>query len=174
MAAPRPEEWYKYLNLAQKYLNATPNRSIGTTPFHLLFGAHMKMKEDPSIKKMIEDEWINMFHENREDIRRRARDEISKVQEENRKHFNKRRVKAKQYNVGDFVAIKRTQSTPGSKFMFKFLDPYRVKNVLRNNRYIVEKIGEHEGPFETSTAADYMKPWGHTLEELSSEDDADI
>ena len=31
-AAPKPGEWFKYLDLAQKYLNATQSRSTGTTP----------------------------------------------------------------------------------------------------------------------------------------------
>jgi len=48
LSAPRPEEWYKHLNIAQKYLNATQHRSIGTTPFRLLFGTDIKMTTSPS------------------------------------------------------------------------------------------------------------------------------
>lgn len=36
----KPKEGFKYLNTAQLYLNITPHRSIGTTPFRLLFGSH--------------------------------------------------------------------------------------------------------------------------------------
>lgn len=75
-----------------------------------------------------------MFQENRDDTRERAKTEILKLQEENRTNFNKHRVEAKQYNVDDFVAIKRTQFTPGSKFLHRFLGPYRIKRVLRNNQ----------------------------------------
>lgn len=44
---------------------------------------------------------------------------------------------------------------------------------MRNNRYTVAKIGEHEGPEETFTSADYMKPWLHfdDTDELESEDE---
>lgn len=38
---------------------------------------------------------------------------------------------------------------------------------LRNDRYILRKIGEHEGPSQTSSAADFMKLW------VSGEDDVD-
>lgn len=31
--------------------------------------------------------------------------------------------------------------------------------MLRNNRYMVYKIGEHEGPKQTSTVANFIKPW---------------
>lgn len=57
------------------------------------------------------------------------------------------------------VAIKRTQQGPGMKFAHKNLGPYEVSKVLRNHRYLVHKVGEHEGLMETSTSVDFMKPW---------------
>lgn len=57
------------------------------------------------------------------------------------------------------MAIKRTQLGPGLKLANKYLGPYSIVKVLRNDCYIVQKIGEHEGPSKTSTSADYMKPW---------------
>lgn len=59
----------------------------------------------------------------------------------------------------DIVAIKRTQQGPGLKFSHKYLGPYEVTRVLRNHRYVLRKIGEHEGPLQTSSAADFIKPW---------------
>ncbi|XP_068980970.1 uncharacterized protein [Bombus flavifrons] len=76
-----------------------------------------------------------------------------------RRAFNKRRKKATTYKMGDLVAIKRTQGGPGLKLHSKFLGPYHVVKVLRNDRYIVQREGEHEGPRTTSTAADHMKWW---------------
>jgi len=35
---------------------------------------------------------------------------------------------------------------------------------------MVEKIGQTEGPRVTSTAADFMKPWGDVLEDVPSEE----
>lgn len=62
-STPKPEEWFKYLEAAaaQRYLNATPHRSIGTTPFELLFGTHMRTNSNPTICELIEREWIDMF-----------------------------------------------------------------------------------------------------------------
>lgn len=48
----------------------------------------MRIKEDQSIRKMIEDEWIDMFYEDRDDIRRRVRIKISEVQQDNRRNSN--------------------------------------------------------------------------------------
>lgn len=167
---PRPEEWHRYLDTAQKYLNATPHRSIGTTPFNLLFRTDIKMKNDASIRELIEKELINIFQEDRDKLRNQAKENIRQIQQENRRGFNRRRKPASSYTVGDLVAIKRTQAGPGLKFVPKYLDPYRIKKVLRNDRYIVEKIGEHEGPHETSTAAEYIKRWIDDADESTTDE----
>jgi len=44
---------------------------------------------------------------------------------------------------------------------------------MRNDRYTVDEIGEHEGPQETSTSADHMKPWLYADVELESEEEYD-
>lgn len=64
---------------------------------------------------------------------------------------------------------------PGLKFAPKFLGPYAVTKILRNDRYLVKKVGEHEGPHETSTAADHMKKWieEHESEEEDSGEESD-
>jgi hypothetical protein len=83
--------------------------------------------------------------------------------EKNRCGYNKRRKKASIYREKDLVAIKRTQQRPGLKLANKYLGPYEIVKILRNNRYIVRKVGNHEGPWETSTAADYIKPWASEI-----------
>ncbi|XP_043498670.1 uncharacterized protein LOC122521973 [Polistes fuscatus] len=103
------EEWYKYLDTAQQFLNITLHRSI----------------EDLQIKEMIESELISMFEDERNELRERAKESISKVQRENRKTFNKKRVEARVYRDGDLVAIKRMQQGPGLKLANKFLGPLR-------------------------------------------------
>jgi len=44
---------------------------------------------------------------------------------------------------------------------------------LRNNRYVVQREGEHEGPYKTSTAADYMKPWIRDEFDCESEENSE-
>lgn len=170
LAAPKPEEWHKYLESAQKYLNATPSKNTNTTPFRLLFGTHIRMRGDPEVRKLIEDEWISMFQEQRDEMRVRAKGKIAEVQDQNRKSFDKNRKEATEYRQGQLIAIKRTQAGPGLKFHAKYFGPYCIRRVLRNNRYVVEKVGEHEGPRTTSTATDHMKPWVTDEEDDLSED----
>lgn len=171
LSAPKPEEWYRYLDITQKFLNATPHRSIGTTPFRLLFGVCPRIKDNPDIRELIEKEWVDMFQSNREELRNQAKESILKIQRENRRGYDKRRKKARQYREGELVAIKRTQCGPGLKFASKYLGPYRVEKILRNDRFIVYKVGEHEGPQQTSTSAEYMKPWINEASDVSSSEE---
>lgn len=154
-------------------MNTTSSRSTGRTPFQLMFGIHMRLKEDLQIRELIEKEWAQMFEEKRDDIRQEAKRKISEIQKENLKGFNKKRKTALEYTEGDLVAIKRTQFGLGLKFSNKFLGPYRITKIMRNHRYTVAKVGEHEGPQETSTSADYMKPWlcFDNEDEMDSEDE---
>ena len=117
------------------------------------------MRDDPQMRQLVEDEWAAMFQEERDQLREIAKRRIEELQTRNRQTFNKRRKKATIYKTGDLVAIERTQGGPGLKLHSKFLGPYRVVKVLRNDRYVVQREGEHEGPRTTSTAADHMKWW---------------
>lgn len=169
MAAPVPEQWYKHVPTAQKFLNATTSRSTGQTPFRLLFGVEARLREDPHIKELIDEEWAARFEEARDVVRELAKEKISKTQEENRRGYNKGRKPARNYKLGDLVAIRRTQFGPGLKLKGAFLGPYQIVRVLRHDRYLVEMVGEHEGPRRTSTSADNVKPWKTLGEDEESE-----
>ena len=59
-------------------------------------------------------------------------------------------------------------------YLLKSLGPYHVTIILRNNRYVVQKIGEHEGPQTIYTATDHLKPWINDGNgSLSEESDSD-
>ncbi|XP_011698713.1 PREDICTED: uncharacterized protein LOC105456415 [Wasmannia auropunctata] len=173
LAAPKSQEWYKYLDIAQQYLNTTTHRSINNIPFNILFETHARLREDIKIKELLENEMITIFQENRDEERAKASESIAKIQCENKRIYGKRRKNDKKYHEGDIVAIKRTQQGPGLKLAHKFLGPYEIIKVLQKGRYNVRKIGEQEGPLYTSTAADFMKPWIEDNSEESSFEDVD-
>lgn len=169
LAFPQAESWHKYVGRAQQYLNHVPNRSIGISPFELLVGIRMKLKDDPQISKILEEEAVIAFEEARDQLRTQAKEEIARIQGENRRTYDKKRKKSyTNFVEGDLVAIRRTQLKPGLKFCPKYLGPYKVIKALRNDRYLVEKVGEHEGPRTTSTSRDFMKPWMCEEHDLSS------
>lgn len=129
------------------------------TPIELLIGRKMNLESDPKIRQILEEEMIERFQEEGSELREKAISNLIQIQEENRKTANKRRKKATSYKQDDLVAILRTQRGPGLKLHPKFFGPYKIVSVLRNNRYLVERVGDHAGPFKTSTSADHMKRW---------------
>ncbi|XP_055928750.1 uncharacterized protein LOC129959880 [Argiope bruennichi] len=153
-----PTKWYTHVQAAQRVFNSTAPRSTKFTPFELMIGVQMRHKNDQKILDILQEEYEQMVIDNHEDIREEARQNILRLQEENKRAYNKRRKKATQYNPGDLVAIQRTQFGSGLKLRPKFHGPYRITAKKPHQRYLVEKVGIHEGPNHTSTAADYMKP----------------
>lgn len=167
LSADNPEKWYTHVPHLQQILNSTFQRSIKMTPFELLFGTKMKSCHDIEIVKLINDEIIAQFQQNRDDLRKDAKKQIYKVQDENRRTYNLRRKQAQKFQVHDLVAIKRTQIGPGLKLKQKYLGPYKVTKVKHNNTYDVEKCDFVEGPCKTSTCAEFMKPWSNKIENNS-------
>ncbi|XP_055932830.1 uncharacterized protein LOC129962855 [Argiope bruennichi] len=157
-----PTKWYTHVQAAQRVFNSTAPRSTKFTPFELMIGVQMRHKNDQKILDILQEEYEQMVIDNRENIREEARQNILRLQEENKRAYNKRRKKATPYNPGDLVAIQRTQFGSGLKLRPKFHGPYRITAKKPHERYLVEKVGIHEGPNHTSTAVDYMKPWSTT------------
>lgn len=163
LSIEHPAQWYKYTQELQKTINSTYQRSINTIPFELLFGTKMNVKGTDKLKELIESEFQAYFETQRDELRKHAKQQIFKIQEENRRTYNLRRKKPETYAVSDLVAIKRTQFGPHLKFKTKYLGPYKVSKIKPNNTYEVTKEGQHEGPNKTSTCAEYMKKWTSNL-----------
>ena len=161
LCAGKPENWYKFTDRVQQCLNNTPPRSTKISPFKILTGLDMKVSNQDDLRDMLEDCTIKELDEDRENLRTIARENIIKIQAENKKGFNKNRIKAQSYNINDLIAVKRTQFGPGLKLKPKFLGPYKVLKKLAHDRYQVEKVGDVEGPLVVNTVAEYMKKWGN-------------
>ena len=94
----------------------------------------MKMKEDLQVWQIVENEWVTMFQENREVIRREAKEKISKIQADNKKSYNKKRKEARKYIYDYLVAILRKQHK--LKFYDEFHGPYTITRIMRHIMYI--------------------------------------
>ncbi|GFX18507.1 retrovirus-related Pol polyprotein from transposon 297 [Trichonephila clavipes] len=158
MSENDPTKWFKHVPSPQEVLNSTFQRSINTTPFELLFGTQINNKTDLRIQQLIDEQLQLEFNENRELLRKAAKTQILKVQNENKKSYNLRRKSPYLYSVKDLVAIKKTQQGPGQKLCNKFIGPYKITQVKPNDTYNVEKCGNFDGPTKTSTCAEYLKP----------------
>lgn len=170
LSIEEPAKWYKHVDDVQRAMNVTFHRGINTTPFELLVGVPMRNKKQMEIKELIDAEMQHQFEDDREELRRRAKKQILKLQEENKRTYNLRRRPPSKYKVGDFVAIKRTQMRPGLKLKPHFLGPYKIIKKKGCDTYDVQKEGFFEGPSRTSTTAEFMKPWAN----LSNDDLEDV
>ncbi|XP_037976041.2 uncharacterized protein K02A2.6 [Plutella xylostella] len=160
MCIEEPTHWYKHVSKVQRVINGTYQRSINTSPFNLLTGTKLKQKEDIKLIELLDEECRQHFMERRDNVRQAAKVQILKVQEENRRTYNRKRKEALDYVVGDIVAIQRTQFGNTLKLKPKFLGPYQVVKKVGKGRYHVEKVDLNtEGPRKTSTGVDYMKMW---------------
>ncbi|GFW78319.1 retrovirus-related Pol polyprotein from transposon 17.6 [Trichonephila clavipes] len=95
-------------------------------PFEVLIGVKMKQKEDLQIKHLLEDELSEQFINKRETLRNEAKENILRLQDENKKQYNKHRKPAYNYKPCDTVAIQRTQFGTGLKLRPKYFGPYEV------------------------------------------------
>lgn len=87
----------------------------------------MKIKDDPEVRELLENENAALFQEERDTVRQEAKQAIVKIQEENRRAYNKKRRSPNKYQEGDLVAIRRRQGEAGLKFAAKYFGPYRIK-----------------------------------------------
>lgn len=160
LSIEKPDEWFKHVERVQTVINNSWQRAIGMTPFELFIGVKMKTKEDIMLSQILKEEMQKIFNDGRDELRQHARQNIIKMQEENRKYYNLRRKKTRQYKVGDLVALPVTQFRTGGKVKRRFLGPYEIRKILPNDRYEVRKVDEEdEGPVQTTTAGDELKNW---------------
>lgn len=71
------------------------------SPFEALFGIKMRHVEDIQVLSLIEQEHVQFFNEERDGLRKLAKQGILKIQAENQRYYNKRRKKARLYKIGD-------------------------------------------------------------------------
>lgn len=160
LCVEKPGNWYKHVDQVQRIINSTPPRSTGVAPFKLLTGLDMRISEFPDLRNLLDELSIREYDEERDQLREQARTNISRIQQENKRTFDRKRVPETAYEVNELVAIKRTQFGSGMKLRPKFLGPYRVVKKLGHGRYEVEKVGDSEGSRKCTTVSEYMKRWG--------------
>lgn len=152
------EKWFKHVEDVQRVINSTHQRAIKTTPFELMFGVKMR-KKDADIQRIIDEEIEENFNDEREELRQQAKENILKIQEQNKRNFDQKRKEASNYEIDDLVAIKKTQFSTGAKLKPKNVGPYKITKIKSHDRFDVEKVGNHDGPNITSTSVDHMTKW---------------
>jgi len=81
------------MSVAQQYLNTAPHRSLGTSPFRVLLGTRPRLKDCPGIREMLERELFESCHDTRDELRAKARKNIVRMQQENKRTKGGRRLR---------------------------------------------------------------------------------
>ncbi|GFW33123.1 transposon Tf2-8 polyprotein [Trichonephila clavipes] len=110
-----PEKRFKHVHRLQRIMNSATTCSTKFTPFEVLIGSKNETKRGLKIKHLLEDELREQFIDERETLRNEAKENILRLQDENKKQYNKHRKHAYNYKPDDTVAIQRTQFGTGLK-----------------------------------------------------------
>lgn len=107
--------------------------------------------------------------------REKVSEAITQQQERQKKNFDVRRKKPRQYKEGDLIVLEKHNIAEytSRKLLSPYSGPFVVKTVLPNDRYIVVDMpGSHRTKdrrsYSRTVAVDRMKPWAQ-LEETTDE-----
>lgn len=155
--------WYKVIADIEFAINNTMHKTTKETPSKLLFGVEQRGKIVDAIREHLETS-ISESDRDLERLRARAANRIEQSQKYNKEYFDRRRKPAHSYKIGDYVMIKNIETAKGAshKIIPKFKGPYEVMRVLRNDRYVIKDVNNHQltqKPYAGTWAAANMKPW---------------
>lgn len=133
-------DWDTKLGEVEFYINNTICRSTGVSPCKLLFGVEQRGIVNDNIKEFFDannDETRNL-----DSIREKAAAKTEAVQNKNKAYYDGRHKPPNKYNMDDLVMVTNFDTTPGinKKLLPKFRGPYRVSQVLPNDRYQIEDV----------------------------------
>lgn len=57
----------------------------------MYFRVDPRVRDDPNIRELLENELITLFDDDREELRQQARESITKIQRKNKINFDKKR-----------------------------------------------------------------------------------
>lgn len=179
-------KWDDHLPEVQWGINNTFNKGINRSPAEALFGKRLTgLSEGRIISELGDDITRVNNNQNLDEIRAEISAHVEARQEIDRERFNKKRSKPMKYQVGDLVRVERQVPSSGQsrKLVPKFQGPYRIVNVLGNDRYQIEdtpitKKGNRH--YSTVVAVDKIRSWlnfnrPHDSDnQLSSESDESV
>lgn len=165
-------DWKDKLGSVQYIINNTLNKSINSTPSTVLLGYDQRDRCDNDLRALIDN--LSEQEVNCETERSEARDSAQlvnrKLQEYNKRQYDKRHKRNTLYKKGDLVLIKIMQHKPGTnaKLIPKFKGPYQVKKVLKKNRYVITNIpgcSLTQKALNTILSSDKLKLWIREVKE---------
>jgi len=137
--------WYKVLSTVEFAINNSVHKTTNETPSKLLFGVDQRGKIVDAIREYLETNVTNNDRDLKA-LRARAAERIERSQKYNKEYFDRKRKSAHVYKIGDYVMIRNVDTSKGisHKIIPKFKGPYEVVRVLRNDRYVIRDVSDHQ------------------------------
>ncbi|XP_049819699.1 uncharacterized protein LOC126264709 [Aethina tumida] len=150
-------KWTKVLPDIEDDFNVTVNKSTGFAPWILMFGENRRLR---ATNELLNGVPIQTSDVDAEILRQQAHSRVCEVTSRTITNFNKKRVPAIPYAVGDKVVIENSQLSNGGKLKPKYHGPFEVTHCLPNERYALRRIGSRG---RTTTAAhEQLRTWPDT------------
>lgn len=159
----KPENvWDECVSEIQWGLNNTLNKGIGKSPAQALFGFNLIGTSNSTLQLSVTNETDNVVP-TIEEIRKEITEHVRKDQEKQKKRFDKSR-KTVTYEIGQLVRVEREIPSSGKskKLVPKIRGPYRIAEVLDNDRYVIEDTPlsqKGNRKFSGIFSVDKIYPW---------------
>ena len=147
--AKKPHLWDTYLPYVRFVYNTTVHRTIGTTPYSMLFGKaaqypidlfHPKPPGDPRL--VLGEDGLEL-NEKLYEVHSQAQATMGKEQQRQRDYFN-RKVHGDPFKPGDLVWLFEPHPAKSRKFLLPWQGPYEILNRTSEVTYKICKRGRPE------------------------------
>ncbi|CAH2216556.1 jg25094 [Pararge aegeria aegeria] len=167
-------DWDKCLGKIQWGINNTVNASTQKTATEAMFGIRLR----DVLSNKLNTENYSSSNLELQQVREQIGNNIKKYQAKQKEKHDADRIPAAKYDIGDLVKISRNNfdnDKKSTKLLSKFVGPYKVTEVLGNDRYRITDVpgfNKKGKPYKTVIAADRIRPWIHIKAlELHSSDE---
>ena len=146
LADERNTHWSNVLEDVKFVCNNTVSKTTNECPSVLLFGMRQRGKTVDGLLDALEAHGQLSVTRNLSNVRKQADERIQKAQNVNKRAYDQKHKKSGKYKVGDKVMIRSFDCTLGAsqKLIPRYKGPYQVNRVLRNDRYVLTDVEDHQ------------------------------
>ena len=147
--AEKPQEWDVYLPYITYVYNTTVHRTIGATPYSMIFGREAQYPIDLFVPKPPGDPRLKLgehaeeLNERLYEIHREAQLTMGTEQRRQREYFN-RRVHGELFKEGDLIWLFEPHKAKSRKFYLPWHGPFEVLSRTSEVTYMICKRGNKE------------------------------
>jgi len=157
--------WDKHIAVVESQLNNVYNKTIGHTPFQVLFGYLPSFKDGVLRHATTNEKWEAV-----DDLRAKVGDRIVAEHQIWKERYDPKHCRPVLYQVGEVVFVRRPLQVTGesTKLQSKYRGPLVVSEVLPSDVYKVTSL-QNEGGRHYSTTVHVSHIKGYHLPEAEAE-----